>query len=94
MARILRPGLPSKRHRAAEVKDAAVSTWQAQTTMTPIQFEDNVVRGQLELHTEEDSFTFEITEEAADGLIKAMHQFRIAARSFYQCATTGEKPDG
>jgi hypothetical protein len=34
-----------------------------------------------ELHTEEGTITFEITEEVAEGMIKAMHQFRMALKS-------------
>jgi hypothetical protein len=56
--------------------------WLTGITMTPINFQDdNVVHGQLELHTEEGTITFEITGEVAEGMIKAMHQFRIASKS-------------
>ena len=56
--------------------------WLTGITMTPIHFqEDNVVHGQLELHTEEGTITFEITGEVAEGMIKAMHQLRIASKS-------------
>lgn len=55
--------------------------WLTGITMTPIQFPDAVVHGQLDLLTEEGTITFEITEEVADNLIKAMHQFRMAAKS-------------
>ena len=56
--------------------------WLTGITMTPIHFQDdNVVHGQLELHTEEGTITFDITDEVAQGLIKAMHQFRMASKS-------------
>ncbi|RUV55849.1 hypothetical protein EOA88_35595 [Mesorhizobium sp. M5C.F.Ca.IN.020.14.1.1] len=56
--------------------------WLTGITMTPIHFqEDNVVHGQLELHTEEGTITFEITDEVAEGMIKAMHRFRLASKS-------------
>lgn len=61
--------------------------WLTGITMTPIHFqEDNVIHGQLELHTEEGTITFEITDEVAAGLIKAMHQFRMASRSVVKSA--------
>ena len=60
--------------------------WLTGITLTPIQFADDVIHGELELHTEEGTITFEITEEVAEGTITATHQFRVVAKAVVKSA--------